>query len=1846
MAAQPELVGVEGRNIVFNVNGVGIAVDPATMQTRHHSLSNVNGGAVELPDGVESMTALMELAAAAAELDDDAITIVAAGSKQRTFAVPRAVRNEVERALDWCFDNDHCSTAVGMGVAETLLAGGHVDIETVKHVNQYFTARAIDRKSEGWRPDGSEFPSPERVSWSLWGGDAAQRWASKIVDTNSAIIADASVGIDMFTSITNEALEEGDRELWGQFDGPSMEHVIALFARRPSDGGWLVWSNGSWCECDDPADDPSLLYNPVCELDDDSGMYVAAALYDAPEMPVALSDIDPVEWSMMQELALSIDDVMIDSVMTAAGSADPSIDHDDGVYTSEERSKNAKRQARDANGMFIKQGDTAKTRLGTPLTVVGTRPSDGKVIVRGASGTMYAVNGKQLNLDRAKAKVKAKSAASKRKTLAERYPEIAAYNKAADARREADRKKEKKKRDRARMAKAAVDARRQANQERLDAYNRITHGNRNPRVTGARVPAHLSKVLTRELHGMLDTYEERARHAAEVRKAPKKSAKIARKARREEKKIIQAEDRRKAREKAWRDARYKHKKYPSQTKKKKKKDTSVYGEALVASADSLPGGATEELEPLYFAIVGKDDPQAVMELVAIAPEEPGSEKTTSFKRQGEEWVRDDKIVQDLKSPTPPPVVVLEDELLADVIGQVDAGGAQSEEAPAEEAPAGDEKTPEPVAASGTPDKSSTVLVALPAEGEPVWSASSEKVPHLTMLFFGDEVPPELLDEMRAAVSAVANELKPVMVSVTGREALGDDQADVAMVDPDILDDAREGLLANPAVRTAYESTKQYPKWTPHVTLGYPETPATDEPPGSIEFDRFALWNGDYEGDEYLFNQSSEQPIDDMPDEAILASIPDLMLTPVWGSNNEILALVSGGGIDRNRGGAEHLRRYWTIGKGGAKIRWNTGGDWRRCVRHLSKYLGPRAKGYCALRHKEMTGMWTGDKAHRAMYSSGDEIRFSTDDIVPEIDVITAAGLRARADDAHNRMSRRASKELVEGIVGPIQQSETDGVDTEQQQLPLQAVPTESANGASFFIPLVIPEDTESGDGRKFKKDSLTVRDMPIPLLWQITTGEGHNGSVLVGQVHSVERVAEGLGNAHGVFDSGSYGQEAQRLVGNKMLRWISADLDQFSANELDNAADEKDKGKIESAKMEISAARLMGITLVPKPAFQQCTIELVDDFNEEEPVSDGTYTDVDESGQQFSIVASGGNVFNVPVHPPKDWFNNPDLDKPTALTITDDGHVFGHIASWDVDHIGMQFGTRPPRNNSGYQYFHTGALRTADGVDVSVGQLTLSGGHAPMHADAMAAAKHYDDTQSAIADVHAGEDAFGIWVSGALRPGVSPEQIRAFRASAPSGDWRSIRGQLELVAVCQVNVPGFPVARAQVASGAVVSLVAAGVLHEPVSVSQVNGELLVLKRKRALAELRVASLRAQKKIKDANALTAAATAAEERLMNVDEYVESFKTIPPAKREKLAKAGKALPDGSYPIENVADLKRALSAYGRAKNKSAARRHIAKRARALGKADMIPDRWVLATAIAYNTAFSDIPPEERPITDIPDLKAAVHAYSQVELSSRPATRRHIVRQARALGRTDLVPSTWNELSVDDFGLSYLDTRAVLISSLSPDNATAIRSSRRPRSPKSTASADDSEHSLAIGDGGGSWSTLRKKYTPETQPRDAHGKFRQVLARLKVDLGSARAMQDVVEKVEEAENLDDAGDYAEAAKSAVDVIEIVDRIDEGGINPENVVGVREGARALGSAIANLPLAFGEQGEKVRYSDMPPAIQTMIVDMIDRVNEKIGAEDGRAATEMLRKFMSGGITFSQMDISRELSKMLRLLT
>ena len=946
---------------------------------------------------------------------------------------------------------------------------------------------------------------------------------------------------------------------------------------------------------------------------------------------------------------------------------------------------------------------------------------------------------------------------------------------------------------------------------------------------------------------------------------------------------------------------------------------------------------------------------------------------------------------------------------------------------------------------------------------------------------------------------------------------------------------------------------------------------------------------------------------------------DLQLMVLFGPRVEVMeefsnleTLYAAGGLDRNRGKAEKLRRYWTTGRGGRKkIKWNTGGDWTRCVRYLAKYLGPRAKGYCALRHKEVTGLWTGDKEHMQRYGGRrDKGRnfFSNEVINSTERVIELTELNAKRTDLSNKIALVASSSISVGTT--------------------ISAPMPEAPGSRFSIPLVIPEMVESGDGRSFKEGAVSWRELPIPLMWQQKTGDGHSGSVVVGRIDHMERIDGGIGKCHGVFDTSPVAREVERLIRNGFIRGTSADMDQFEATEekpeLDNAELEKpsiDKKEVGKDKLVIKKARIMAVTIVPKPAFQECSIALETEYNnnnpqQEEPViNDGIYVDNADEFDAVSLIACGMVAGAIPVNPPSTWFEKPVLNGPTPLTVTDEGQVYGHIASWDTDHIGLSRGTKPPRSRSNYAYFHTGVCKSAEGRDIPVGQLTLAGGHASLEASAAEAVRHYDDTASAVADVHAGEDQYGIFVAGALRPGTTPEQIRSLRASAPSGDWRPIRGSLELVAVCQVNVPGFPIARARVASGAVMALVAAGAAtlakmkSDPVTELQARIKKLeaysvadkldkVEEIKAKFAEFKTAKevdlvVKAQELSERFQAVTAGA-----------QEEDVFAYIPMIERQKLAKSGKALPGGSFPIRNTEDLQNAIRAFGRAKESDRAdvKRHIIKRARALGKYDLVPENWKKFSSKAV-TASAD------------ELKARL-ASAEERLGKAQATE---FAEVPAMPGTTEIPS----------GVSAVPQQVAY------DPASPVAPAQ-PEAP-TEAPSNDVESGLKNPETG--------NYTPQTQPRDQNGKFRQVLARLKQDLGTA-GLQRVLDEARTVDKLHSLGSYVEAANASVNLQDIIGRLDSGALNNKSLENVRSSAKELGTVIANLPLGFNNQSEKVRYSDLPPALRDLMDNMVDKVEAKIGKEDAAIATEKLRQFKSGSDVFNQSNISSEMSKLLRLLT
>jgi len=181
------------------------------------------------------------------------------------------------------------------------------------------------------------------------------------------------------------------------------------------------------------------------------------------------------------------------------------------------------------------------------------------------------------------------------------------------------------------------------------------------------------------------------------------------------------------------------------------------------------------------------------------------------------------------------------------------------------------------------DSIGVVIVAIPSPDDYVWKISSEKIPHMTLLFLGAMTDPATQGRVAQFLQHVADTSIPRFgMGVDHRGSLGPDEADVLFFDKSFsykqMADARSFLLQNEDIFTAYNSTEQYEGWTPHLTLGYPATPAHPDNrdyPGItwVNFDRVALWVGDFDGPTFQLESRNDLAMSDNDEvDALVADI--------------------------------------------------------------------------------------------------------------------------------------------------------------------------------------------------------------------------------------------------------------------------------------------------------------------------------------------------------------------------------------------------------------------------------------------------------------------------------------------------------------------------------------------------------------------------------------------------------------------------------------------------------------------------------------------------------------------------------------------------------------------------------------------------------------------------------------------------------------------------------------------------------------------------------------------------------------------------------------------------------------
>lgn len=437
-------------------------------------------------------------------------------------------------------------------------------------------------------------------------------------------------------------------------------------------------------------------------------------------------------------------------------------------------------------------------------------------------------------------------------------------------------------------------------------------------------------------------------------------------------------------------------------------------------------------------------------------------------------------------------------------------------------------------------------------------------------------------------------------------------------------------------------------------------------------------------------------------------------------------------------------------------------------------------------------------------------------------------------------------------------------DAEAQAVELNEADEEADGDAAAQVPWVGLLATEqadrigASDPRVFNEGTfaweLGGRSLPFPFKAQFKTAGmmdgGHAGAELVGRVEQVARVrlpstaVDQLVGFHvdgdvavvgrGFLDTSmEYGQQAIDAVKNGNMTGVSLDpgSDTLAVQRcLETEEDEWGEFCVD-AELVFLTYDIAGLTLVDTPGMPQARIRLADDIDvaaewatlEDMGVGTGIAEDdvVDEEG-----MAASSMLGDLPL-PPLDYFVQPEPARLTPFTVGEpdaDGWipVSGHVAPREgsgVCHIGYPDCREAPDSPTNYAAgFNLGAFPTADG-QVAVGRITMGTAHAPLKlggrpVTALEAQHHYDHNGYVAAFVHGVNGEHGWWVSGVVRPSLTPEQVLDLSAGSLSGDWRDIGGALEGIGVTVVNRPGFPIEReaAIVADGRSVGMVACGVL--------------------------------------------------------------------------------------------------------------------------------------------------------------------------------------------------------------------------------------------------------------------------------------------------------------------------------------------------------------------------------------------------------------------------------------------------
>jgi hypothetical protein len=160
----------------------------------------------------------------------------------KTYSPNDGMKSAAKRALAWKKEGKRGGTIIGLTRANQIVNGTNLSESTVKRMYSFFARHEVDKRATGFSAGEEGYPSPGRVAWDLWGGDAGFSWSRNIAEA-------LRKELDMYKA--GKSFSVGDMVSWDSSGGEATGKIEYIMRQ-----GTLGVPNSKFsirAEKDDPA---------------------------------------------------------------------------------------------------------------------------------------------------------------------------------------------------------------------------------------------------------------------------------------------------------------------------------------------------------------------------------------------------------------------------------------------------------------------------------------------------------------------------------------------------------------------------------------------------------------------------------------------------------------------------------------------------------------------------------------------------------------------------------------------------------------------------------------------------------------------------------------------------------------------------------------------------------------------------------------------------------------------------------------------------------------------------------------------------------------------------------------------------------------------------------------------------------------------------------------------------------------------------------------------------------------------------------------------------------------------------------------------------------------------------------------------------------------------------------------------------------------------------------------------------------------------------------------------------------------------------------------------------------